>query len=71
VSVVCIFIKKETVSFLFFRRLLLVKRLLKGQQRDGLLLEAEDGIRTRDSLLGRQVVSKTASTCCKSASQAD
>jgi hypothetical protein len=52
-------------------RLLLVKRLLTGLQRDDTKQKAGDEIRTRDSLLGRQVVTKTTLACCKSASQAD
>ena len=38
-------------------------RLLTGLQRDDILRRAGDGIRTRDSLLGRQVVTKSPTAC--------
>ncbi len=63
--------KNTIVSLRPDHRLLLVKRLLTGLQRDDTKQKAGDEIRTRDSLLGRQVVPKTTLACCKSASQAD
>ena len=50
--------RKPSPCFLY-RRLVVVKWRQKHLQRDGLLRGAGDGARTRDSLLGRQVVAKS------------
>ncbi len=56
--------KKPPLSWLS-HRLLVFKRLLKGLQRDGSLLGAGDEIRTRDSLLGRQVIAPSPLASCR------
>ncbi len=50
-----------------FRRLLVAKRLVVGLQRDGRSNKAGDGTRTRDSLLGRQMVTGSPLACRKMA----
>ncbi len=45
------------------------RRLVIGLHRDGLYMGAGDGARTRDSLLGRQSVTRTPLVCYKVALQ--
>ncbi len=63
--------KNKIVSLLPYHRLLLVKRLLTGLQSDDTKQKAGDEIRTRDSLLGRQELTRTLPKSSASASQAD
>jgi hypothetical protein len=62
---------KKTPSVYFpFHWLVVFNRLEKGFQSDGVPRKAGDEIRTRDSLLGKQVVAKTSPACSEAASQA-
>jgi hypothetical protein len=63
--------KNKIVSLLPDHRLLLVKRLLTGLQRDDTKQKAGDEIRTRDSLLGRQAPPISPLASSKTALQAD
>jgi hypothetical protein len=49
--------------------LVVTRWLLTGQQRDDVNRRAGDGTRTRDSLLGRQSVTRSPLVCYKSPSQ--
>jgi len=49
--------------------LVVARRLVIGLHRDGLYCGAGDGARTRDSLLGRQSVTRTPLACYKVALQ--
>lgn len=55
--------KTKTVSCCFYHRLVALNGLPKRLQRDGLEKKAGDEIRTRDSLLGRQIVTISTHAC--------
>jgi hypothetical protein len=71
VSVGHCLMEKRIASLAYFYCLLPVKQPVKRQERDDGNVGAGDGTRTRDSLLGRQVVTKTPLAWHKQPSQAD
>jgi hypothetical protein len=63
--------QNKTAASKYFHRLLALKEPAKRVENDGFERRAGDEARTRDSLLGRQVVSKTPLASYKMASHAD
>jgi len=63
--------KKKTAILILFHCSLLLKRPVKHLENNGFSKKAGDGIRTRDSLLGRQEPTKTLPKSCPSAWQAN
>ena len=58
-----LFPKNKTALCLSSRRLVVPRRLVVSLQRDDVVGRSGDGARTRDSLLGRQSVTKSALAC--------
>jgi hypothetical protein len=61
------FVPNKTASCFPYQRLVAARRLVIGLHRDGLYVGAGDGARTRDSLLGRQELTRTTLACYKMA----